>query len=536
MTWNDAPQFESRLRRALDAFNWTEAQGVVNEVCDRIRGTDEIYPERSGKILIQGLRRKRKFDLMTPLAESLLQSGLRTPQIRRQYAQALIDQGILAAAEAMLQMIVSDPQSGKSEELEARGLTGRIYKQLYVNNNDPRSPRNRENLERALSEYMYGYRLAPQANLWHGINVVALAERARRDGLPIAGLPDTTALSREILAVLKERELERTEPLPAWDIATEMEARVALGEHDKAVEAALRYIEARDADAFEVYSTLRQLVEVWQLDDRDLLGRRLLPILKAGHLDKQGAAAARDTRTIVAEAKEVASALKDLEGIYGPDRMVTLRWYKRGLDQCNAVARVERRNGIAKGTGWLVNAADFFSDRTGVLLLTNAHVVSDQPSPMAIFPDDAAINFQALSEVFEVEDEVVWTSPVNEFDATFLTLKGTPAMAPLTLHKRPAAMAEPAPRMYIIGYPDGRDLELSLQDNCLLACNDRLLHYRTPTEQGSSGSPVFEPEEWRVIALHHKGSQTLKRLDSEGTYEANEGIAILAIQKHLRGA
>src|SRR5262249_28035477 len=135
-----------------------------------------------------------------------------------------------------------------------------------------------------------------------------------------------------------------------------------------------------------------------------------------------------------------------------------------------------------------------------------------------------------------VEDELVWTSPVNELDATLLTLKGTPAMTPLTLHKRAAAMAEPPPRMYIIGYPDGRDLELSLQDNRLLACNERLLHYRTPTEQGSSGSPVFEPEDWRVIALHHKGSQTMKRLDGEGAYEANEGVAILAIQKQLRGA
>jgi hypothetical protein len=35
------------------------------------------------------------------------------------------------------------------EELEARGLTGRIYKQLYINDNDPTSTRNRTNLARA---------------------------------------------------------------------------------------------------------------------------------------------------------------------------------------------------------------------------------------------------------------------------------------------------------------------------------------------------------------------------------------------------
>ena len=119
-----------------------------------------------------------------------------------------------------------------------------------------------------------------------------------------------------------------------------------------------------------------------------------------------------------------------------------------------------------------------------------------------------------------------------KLDATFLALKGKPSAEPLRLHKRPMEMANPAPRLYIIGHPRGRDLELSLQDNQLLACNDTLLHYRTPTEPGSSGSPVFEPEDWRVIALHHKGGEEMRRIDGqEGTYQANEGIAILALQK-----
>jgi V8-like Glu-specific endopeptidase len=85
--------------------------------------------------------------------------------------------------------------------------------------------------------------------------------------------------------------------------------------------------------------------------------------------------------------------------------------------------------------------------------------------------------------------------------------------------------------MYVIGHPKGRDLELSLQDNYLLGFDDMLVHYRTPTEKGSSGSPVFEPEDWRVIALHHKGNEEMKRLDGkDGTYEANEGISILKLQ------
>jgi hypothetical protein len=236
---------------------------------------------------------------MTRLAEALLQSGLRTPQIRRQYAQALIDQGILAAGEMVLQSVIQDFQGIKGEELEARGLTGRIYKQLYVNNHDPRSPRNRANLERALSEYLYVYRLDPQAYLWHGINVVALLDRAQRDQVSLVGLPDASGLARDILQTIKERERQAVVPsLPAYDMATMMEACVALGLHQEAADAALRYVDSSDANAFEISSTMRQLAELWQLNDQEPPGDRLLPILKAGHLHKEGGMIVRDPKQV----------------------------------------------------------------------------------------------------------------------------------------------------------------------------------------------------------------------------------------------
>src|SRR6185436_19776872 len=120
------------------------------------------------------------------------------------------------------------------------------------------------------------------------------------------------------------------------------------------------------------------------------------------------------------------------------------------------------------------------------------------------------IRFQSLGEeLYEVDDDVVWTSPPAELDATFLTLKKIPEKAkPLSIHTRAVDWVKPAPppRYYIIGHPDGRDLEIALQDNHLIAYNEHLLHYRTPTEPGNSGSPVFEHEDWRVVALHHRGS------------------------------
>ncbi len=64
------------------------------------------------------------------------------------------------------------------------------------------------------------------------------------------------------------------------------------------------------------------------------------------------------------------------------------------------------------------------------------------------------------------------------------------------------------------------------------------VHYRAPTEGGNSGSPVFESEAWQVIALHHKGGKLgMPRLNGqEGSYAANEGLALGALQAAARQA
>jgi V8-like Glu-specific endopeptidase len=59
------------------------------------------------------------------------------------------------------------------------------------------------------------------------------------------------------------------------------------------------------------------------------------------------------------------------------------------------------------------------------------------------------------------------------------------------------------------------------------------LHYRAPTEPGSSGSPVFN-QDWELVALHHAGSKELRSLSGEGVREANEGIWMSAIIQAMR--
>jgi len=553
MAWDNIGEVEGQLSDALTQFNWSEVAAICRQLIGRINSEETQLPERDAKRLLQKLRRKRQFQQMALLAEALIQSGQRSPQIRRQYAQALIDQGILTAPEVVLQAIIQDSQGVIGEEMEARGLIGRIYKQLYVNTTGSESDRNRANLERAINEYHYVYRLAPQQNLWHGINVVALVERARRDKLPLQGLPDASKLARDILATLDAREQGATEALPSWDVATALEALIALDSYgkiddrvytvetgrgmqtdirvSKAEAKALEYGNSLDADAFEIASTLRQLTEVWQLNDREPPGSKLMPILRAALLRREAGAMKLDPKRIQQEKR----AVEDLERVFGPDRTQTLKWYKKGLGRCASIGRVERVDGKGFGTGWLVKASDFFPEQNArLLLLTNAHVLS-RDEPKALKPEQARVNFQVQEKIFEM-DRIVWSSPVQDLDATFVSLKGdVPGAEPLPVDLNPVEMDEPPPRMYIIGHPGGRDLEFSLQDNHLVGCNERLLHYRSPTEPGSSGSPVFEPLDWNVVALHHAGKFQMDRIDGvPGTYEANEGISILAIQKATR--
>ncbi len=101
-------------------------------------------------------------------------------------------------------------------------------------------------------------------------------------------------------------------------------------------------------------------------------------------------------------------------------------------------------------------------------------------------------------------------------------------------------------RAFVVGHPQRRILSFSLYDNLLLdhdkrpaeadrkGCGDcRRVHYRAPTEHGSSGSPVFSGD-WNVIAVHHRGLEEMPRICPEkGFYPANEGIWIQAIIERI---
>jgi hypothetical protein len=534
------------LRAAVEVLDRKRVDELCDDLIEATRYSADPFPLASAKQVLGLLRRKRFFLPMQRVADAVIQSEQPDPSVRRQYAQALIDQGALTAGAAVLLGLVDDP----AERTEVRGLLGRVYKQRFVEGapctggaGGSAAARNAEVLRQAIRYYYEPFLESPEENFWHGINAVALAARARRDGLPEELVADPDSIGREVLARIRAR----GKAAGAWELATALEACVALGDEDAAIGRAVKYTEHPDADAFEIASTLRQLQEVWCLDSTGGMGEAILPLLR-GALLRQETGSFAVTPAEVREAVKPATveAAASLEKVFGADAFTSYETYLHGARRARTVARIGREvGGRSDGTGFLIRGADLaerFRDEEW-LLVTNAHVISTQAEhEPAIFPDEAVVTFQGLSidsgqaaQSYGVE-EVLGVSGPRELDFAVLKLNGR--VAEIGDQDR-CELASRLPvnnqkgRVYIIGHPGGGSLSYSIQDNLLLDYDESRLHYRTPTEGGSSGSPVYNAR-WQLIGLHHAGSREMPRLHGQsGSYEANEGIWIQAIRTAL---
>jgi V8-like Glu-specific endopeptidase len=529
--------FVKELEIAVGIFDRQRADELCGKLVVHLRTRAKPYPFAESKTILGILRRKRYFDLMNKVADVLIQTGQDEPNIRRQYAQALLDLGHITAGLDVLEVLEQGclEENNDAELAETRGLMGRARKQIYMDAAAEKRPgaMPRQCLEDAVSDYagVYGVN---QDHIWHGINTVALLERAKRDKITLAkSLPDATAIAKDILKRIASK--KKTD---LWDYASAGEACLALKDYPQALEWILKYTqENKDADAFDYASTLRQFEEVWKLDDGKKEHAQILHLLRAALLRKEGGRVVIENPTqnlITATALE---ADKQFEQILGKDCYKTFQWYRTGLDRATGVAQIRDRSGNCHGSGFLVRGADLHQ---GIgqewVVVTNAHVVSDDLAeqnsvPAALPADEVRIRFEAKdsNEEFEV-DKILFSSPRAELDCTILSLNSP------VVHENPYPIAKRLPlvdknqRVYIIGHPRGGGLSYSIDDNLLLDHERSVVHYRAPTEGGSSGSPVFN-QDWDLLALHHAGGMKMKQLNGKaGTYPANEGLYFQSIR------
>jgi V8-like Glu-specific endopeptidase len=222
--------------------------------------------------------------------------------------------------------------------------------------------------------------------------------------------------------------------------------------------------------------------------------------------------------------------------VFGPEGCESYRWFEELMRRCRAVARIEDDYEEGVGTGFLMRGTDLHSTLPETVLVTNAHVVPD-----ALDPAHAILTFRGLGSASNGQERqrirrVLWSSPESKLDATIAELEAVPAGAdvcPLAKVMPPQDRDPPA-RVYVIGHPEGSlSVKISIRDNHLLDYDATLVHYRAPTQPGSSGSPVFD-KRWNLIALHHAGDDHMPMLGGrQGTYQANEGIRIDQIKAAL---
>lgn len=77
---------------------------------------------------------------------------------------------------------------------------------------------------------------------------------------------------------------------------------------------------------------------------------------------------------------------------------------------------------------------------------------------------------------------------------------------------------------FIIQHPGGDRKRVGFVRNQVSAFTDRVVHYLTDTQEGSSGSPVFDGQ-GRLIALHHAGGRP-QQVVGKAPVKKNEGIRI----------
>lgn len=512
---------------------------ATDRILEQLAGLHADAVLAEARQLVEQLRNAQEYARMARIAEAVSRVDPKDAKNRRLYAQALIELGKATAAIDMLQALIRRLPKDHSESVEAIGLLGRAYKQIFFDARDKSSTSARQALKQAIAAYRKPYEENP-ANVWHGVNLVALLTNCRRLG--IRSSPDLNP--RDIAAgLVKSLEALVEKDGNEWYFASLAEAYLGLDDWD-AVERNVRAYAAKpDAKAFLIASTLRQFTQIWNLEESER-GRGLVNILRARLLELPGGELQVEPSDLRRLQQQPPPSGAQLEAILGQNGAQTYKWWKLGLTRALSVASIRQRFGNRIGTGLLVRAGDLgVAPADELVVLTNFHVVNQNGASPGIRPEDAEILFEAAAPetTYEVA-QIVWSSPPEQCDASILRLtQPVTGIEPLPIAKSLPAL-EPNAQVYVVGHPGGRDLSFSFQDNKLLdhegppagkppipgVCR---VHYMAPTEGGSSGSPVFNSSAWQVIALHHKGGKVgMPKLNgATGTYGANEGISIQSI-------
>lgn len=188
---------------------------------------------------------------------------------------------------------------------------------------------------------------------------------------------------------------------------------------------------------------------------------------------------------------------------------------EKGLQAARAVGRVEHQ-GRKIGTAFLV---------TPELILTSAHVIRDIPTL-----EEGGVRFNIGLQIepqWRYFAALVAHSPIEELDFSLVRLSATTLGTPLKISTETAYATQHA---NILQHPLGDSMQVALRYNEVVYVDQTRLYYVSDTEDGSSGSPVFD-DGWRVFAIHRAGIE-----DDAGhpVKNANQGVPLTAVEPIIR--
>ena len=528
------------FREAIEEYARNRNDEELNRACDELiislYRTKDPFPAVEAEWILFSLRSNLYFDAMQKVGDAFIQTGRGTFTIYRQYGQALIEQNNFFLATIILNDMVDKTRKGasdaeKKEFKEALGLLGRANKQLFVNATRPINPFTLEYFYKAVPFYKEGYDI-DNTSVWHGINLASLLYLAKKEKIEVSGFPEPEAIAKDLLDIIDKK--MATGSADGWDHATAGEANIILGHWNEALKNIQSYLNS-SPDSFAIRGTLRQFREVLQLDGKDKSGGAILLAL-------ENALKTRSATTM--QLKSMASS--DYQKNFSDEKYKTLEWFADAHARSKAVARIGPNASTGEGTGFLMRGSALSSKLSDdFVLVTNAHVITDDEEVFKIegihpsHADDVVVIFEKINPTEEfLLDRVYWTSEPRKLDATIVLFNKKhisrineigELSEPFPVAKRLPIAEDPTQKVYIIGHPNGGTLSFSIDDNKMLDHEDPRIHYRTPSDPGSSGSPIFN-RNWKLLGLHHKGSEIMQMLNNRsGTYMANEGIFIQTI-------
>lgn len=200
-----------------------------------------------------------------------------------------------------------------------------------------------------------------------------------------------------------------------------------------------------------------------------------------------------------------------------------IAFLEQALYVSHAVCRIATELGGGRssyGTGFLV---------TPQLLLTNHHVLPTMETAMM---SSAEFGYQrdrwgnvAAPKRFRLDPKRFFLNNKElDFALVGIDWSRRPATLPLVWCPMIKDLGKiiTMEHINIIQHPRGEVKQVVIRENRLLDAfdgKDIVLHYEADTEQGSSGSPVFN-DQWEVVALHHSG---VPRTDEEGRWLKRDG-------------